>query len=125
MTEATIQQQPPSPSTGDVWKLVIADMEARREFGIAKYGTPVQVENGRDHLTDALQEALDLVVYLRAAIERRRLETPTYAQMLASKDAEIKRLQGEADLYRRGYELIGACDISNYLALCEEAGKHG
>ncbi len=31
-------------------------------------------------------------------------------------------LQGEADLYRRGYHLIGACDISNYLARCAEAG---
>ena len=74
MSEATIQQQPPTPSNGDVWQLVIEDMKARREFGIAKYGVPVQVENGRDHLTDALQESLDLVVYLRAAIEKRNME---------------------------------------------------
>lgn len=32
---------------------------------------------------------------------------------------QLAGLQTEADLYRRGYEKIGACDISNYLALCE------
>jgi hypothetical protein len=37
--------------------------------------------------------------------------------------AEVRRLSAEADLYRRGYDLIGACDISNYLARCAEAGK--
>ena len=29
----------------------------------------------------------------------------------------------EAELYQRGYELIGACDISNYLALCQLCPK--
>ena len=34
-------------------------------------------------------------------------------------------LHGEADLYRRAYEAIGACDISNFLALCAIAGRIG
>lgn len=38
---------------------------ARRAFGIAKYGTPLQRENGRNYTRDALEEALDLAVYLR------------------------------------------------------------
>jgi hypothetical protein len=54
-----------------VWDLVISDMKGRDEFGRRKYGTPLQVNNGRDPLVDAYQEALDLVVYLRQAIERR------------------------------------------------------
>lgn len=29
------------------------------------------------------------------------------------------------DIYKRGYQLIGACDIGNFLALCERAGKDG
>ncbi len=32
-------------------------------------------------------------------------------------------LQAEAELYRRGYHLIGAADISNFLARCESAGN--
>ncbi len=67
----TEEQQPPQPSTGDVWLLVLADMEERRKHGIEKYGVPVQPNNGRDALTDAYQEALDLCVYLRQAIEER------------------------------------------------------
>lgn len=36
----------------------------RHEFGVAKYGCPLQAHNGRDARIDALQEALDLIVYL-------------------------------------------------------------
>lgn len=69
-------QQPPRPGVGDIQLLVIEDMEARREFGIAKYGTPLQAFNGRDALMDAYQEALDLAVYLRQAIQE-RMPDPT------------------------------------------------
>ncbi len=55
-----------------VWDLVIEDMKARNEVGIAKYGTPLQANNGRNHLVDAYQEVLDLAVYLRAAIEQQQ-----------------------------------------------------
>ena len=65
------EQQPPQPAEGDCWLLVLADMEERRKRGIEKYGTPVQPHNGRDPLIDAYQEALDLCVYLRQAIEER------------------------------------------------------
>ena len=65
------EQRPPQPSTGDVWLLVLKDMEERRLHGIEKYGVPVQPHNGRDPLVDAYQEALDLCVYLRQAIEER------------------------------------------------------
>jgi hypothetical protein len=50
-------------------RLVAADMQQRHKFGVAKYGIPLVASNGRDHFADAYQEALDGVVYLRAAIE--------------------------------------------------------
>lgn len=59
------------PITQAVWPLVIADMRKRNDAGIAKYGMPLALNNGRDPLIDAYQEALDLVVYLRQAIEER------------------------------------------------------
>ena len=73
----TAPQPPPRP-TGQtpVWDLVIADMRARDAAGRAHYGTPLQVDNGRDHLVDAYHEALDQCVYLRAEIERRN--TPPF-----------------------------------------------
>ena len=64
----------PPPQRNDhpaVWDLVRKDIEARDDFGLAKYGTRLQPHNGRDSLTDAYQEALDLVVYLRQTIFER------------------------------------------------------
>lgn len=63
-----IQNQ--SPSMHD---LVCEDMQKRKEFGLAKYGTPLQANNGRDALQDAYEEVLDLAVYLRQAIEERKV----------------------------------------------------
>ncbi len=55
-----------------IWHLVIADMVARDALGRQRYGTPLQAFNGRDALQDAYEEALDLAVYLRQAIEERK-----------------------------------------------------
>lgn len=68
-------QPPPTPNTAvPVWELVVADMQERNRVGIERYGTPLQVFNGRDALQDAYFEALDLVVYLRQAIEERDID---------------------------------------------------
>lgn len=84
----TRPQPAPIPNGGTpVWDLVIddvtgfynaavnadvkADMRARDALGRARYGTPLQTNNGRNALQDAYEEALDLVVYLRQAIEER------------------------------------------------------
>lgn len=67
-------QPAPTAAAGDIWLDVIADMEARRQVGIRRYGTPLQAGNGRDCLRDAYDEALDLVAYLRQAIAERDAE---------------------------------------------------
>lgn len=54
-----------------IWDLVVNDMLDRDDMGKRKHGTRLQAGNGRDALIDAYQEALDLVVYLRQAIEER------------------------------------------------------
>lgn len=54
-----------------VWGLVMSDMKCRDDLGRRRYGVPLQPHNGRDALVDAYQEALDLAVYLRAAIYER------------------------------------------------------
>ena len=43
---------------------LIALMKERNEFGKNKYGTYVQIHNGRNSFNDAFQELLDAVVYL-------------------------------------------------------------
>lgn len=48
---------------------VLADeVERRKELGLTRYGTVLQAYNGRDALQDALEEAVDLVVYIRQAL---------------------------------------------------------
>lgn len=37
----------------------------RNEFGIKKYGIPLQPMNGRDCLSDCVEEVLDLLVYFK------------------------------------------------------------
>jgi hypothetical protein len=69
---ATVEQPAPTKADGrPVWDLVIEDMKARDHLGRSRYGRPLQAGNGRDALVDAYQEALDLAVYLRQAIEER------------------------------------------------------
>ncbi len=70
LTAAT-PQPPPQPGGVEIAPLVLADIRARVEAGERKYGTKLQAHNGRDALVDAYQEALDMVMYLRQAIEER------------------------------------------------------
>lgn len=56
----------------DVRAALIADMMERDAMGRVKYGTPLQARNGRNPLVDAYQEALDLCVYLKQALEENR-----------------------------------------------------
>lgn len=64
----------PAPVPNDkpsIHDLVIRDMESRKAFGLAKYGTILQAGNGRKALKDAYEEVLDLAVYLRQELEER------------------------------------------------------
>ena len=74
-------------SQPDLWSLVISDfsklyigcpkikkdiievMKSRDEFGFNKYGVHIKIKNGRNYMKDALQEALDLSVYIRGIME--------------------------------------------------------
>lgn len=56
---------------GSIQDSVIKDIQARRDLGIRRYGTPLQAYNGRDALYDAYEEALDLACYLKQAIVER------------------------------------------------------
>lgn len=45
--------------------LVIADLRARAQTGLERYGQPLRKGNGRDALRDTYEEALDQIAYLR------------------------------------------------------------
>lgn len=55
-----------------IWELVIADMAERDKVGRNRYGEALTVETNMDAIQYAYEEALDLAVYLRCEIERRK-----------------------------------------------------
>lgn len=66
-------QPPPIPQVNQpaIWDLVLEDMQTRDNVGRKRYGTPLQVNNGRDNLRDLYEELLDACCYIRAEIYRR------------------------------------------------------
>lgn len=74
-----------------VWDLVVADMRARDEFGRSKYGCALMIEDGRDTLQDAYEEALDLAVYLKKAIlERNRKQAAELIPFQCAVEAQLE-----------------------------------
>lgn len=69
---ATAKQPTPKGSGNPILGMVLADLTNRALEGKEKYGEPLLAHNGRNPLWDAYQEALDLAMYLRQAIEERK-----------------------------------------------------
>ncbi len=79
-----VADQPMPHGTGrEIFPLIQADLEERRQKGIRTYGEGLTAFNGRDALQDAYQEALDLAVYLRQAIEERDVQLERNQALLA------------------------------------------
>jgi hypothetical protein len=107
-------QPAPTPGLGDVWGSIISDakagpyaslvplMEERRAIGIARYGTPLQRDNGRDHEVDAAQEMLDAAAYLYAA-DRTGLAVDALDLLLILRHEPNPRFERE-DVWRRKQE---------------------
>lgn len=114
-----VDQPPPVPNTSrPVWELTIEDMKARDAVGRERYGTPLQIHNGRDALVDAYQEALDLAVYLRQAIEERGgISTLHTALKLDDNAIRCCRTIGRDEEAR--HTTIGLTELD---ALCDQAG---
>jgi hypothetical protein len=66
------QRQPRPTGNGQVVLFeVLKDLRKRAVAGHEKYGTLLRVNNGRDALVDAYEEALDLCMYLKQTLMER------------------------------------------------------
>lgn len=78
MTPLSAFVLPPQPTphgSGDpILGMVLADLTNRALVGKKKYGEPLKAHNGRNALQDAYEEALDMCMYLRQALEEQRNE---------------------------------------------------
>jgi hypothetical protein len=101
MDKLLVPQPLPAPGTGDVWLDVLADtrcsdalralMEERRAFGIAKHGTPVQVDNARNFEADAIQEILDCHPYTEGRAQQLERSGLTDGPYLAREWRRVRR----------------------------------
>lgn len=66
---STAKQTTPHGTGSPILGMVLADLTNRALEGKEKYGEALKANNGRSALVDAYQEALDLAMYLRQAIE--------------------------------------------------------
>jgi len=65
----TIEEQPTPHGTGpEIAPLVIKDIEARIEKGIATYGEPLRSHNGRSAMRDMYEELLDAAIYCKQVL---------------------------------------------------------
>ncbi len=55
----------------EIGPLVMRDLEQRIRMGRAKYGVPLYAHTKVDPLVEAYEELQDMLLYLRAEIERR------------------------------------------------------
>lgn len=75
MTTAHVEQPMPTPNDRpSVQSMVRADLDAREQVGIQRYGTPLQPHNGRDALRDLYEELLDACCYIRQVIAEREAD---------------------------------------------------
>lgn len=109
-----IEQPNPKPAHGDLWadllratpmprELRILCRE-RRALGVHRYGTPLQLDNGRDMRRDAREEALDLAhaivlgdnvpeagtVTIGNPLPRNPERTAALRKLLEAKDAAVR-----------------------------------
>lgn len=64
----------------DTWDFVVEDIKKRNEMGKEKYGVTLKSDTKQDMLQHAYEEALDLTVYLKTEILKRRLEMSNVSQ---------------------------------------------
>ena len=57
--------------------VLVEECYKRDELGLQRYGTRLQPFNGRDSLKDALQEILDLLVYMKNVVLEKEMKNVT------------------------------------------------
>lgn len=119
-----MQPTPKPNNTQPIHEQVIEDIKRRAEEGKQNYGTYLQVNNGRDPLLDAYEEAQDKALYLKQAI----LERDDLIKELELAREELREVQSGAALQARDrrMKLIGAAEELEKAATEEwEAASYG
>ncbi|HEX8108488.1 MAG TPA: hypothetical protein VF516_12230, partial [Kofleriaceae bacterium] len=94
VSPAVVEQPAPIPNDGpSMHDLVMADFQARKALGLARYKALLQSHNGRVAVIDAYQEQLDWLVYMRQMIE----EDPQALALLRQRNESYAQEHGQAE----------------------------
>lgn len=89
------EQPIPKPNNSPhVIDLAISLIESRREVGRQRYGTPLQIGNGRDFGRDADEEMADWIIYWAGYREEHAKRIRELLAMTGRQSEEIKSLRG-------------------------------
>lgn len=91
----------PRPGGVPVQAVLIEALKLRMEFGLKKYGRPLETHNGRDPLRDMWEEMLDMVSYFTQFVLEQGVELPGLEQFTRKREPEspAKWRGPSADLY--------------------------
>lgn len=96
-------QPAPKPGGVPVQAVLIEALKQRMDFGLKKYGRPLETHNGRDPLRDMWEEMLDMVSYFTQYILERGVELPGLEKFVVKRpsdsDGGSARRGFHADLY--------------------------
>lgn len=88
-----VQQRRPMVPFESVVDRVVTDMRDRDAVGRQRYGVPLTSGNGRNHLIDAYQEALDLAAYMAAELDEHGATIDDPIDVRAPASARLVRVQ--------------------------------
>ncbi len=108
-------QPEPKPGGYPVQAVLIEAIRQRMEFGLKKYGRPLETDNGRDPLRDMWEEMLDMISYWTQFILEQGVELPGLEKFTKGAPPET---------WPKGILTVQeAAQIVHAPALCEEC-KH-
>jgi hypothetical protein len=93
-----VGSEPAPNGTGvEILPMVVADLQARAEHGLAKYGTPLRAFDGRTTMVDVYDEILDAAMYVRKELHEQRVPVSQEALDLVREALTQRRTGVEAD----------------------------
>lgn len=99
-------------SVTDDQAAIIADIEARRQVGIERYGQGHRPFNGRDTLLDLYEEHLDALVYLKSI---QRMAKATREELLKVVQQALEAEGIEGDHTRSGEEMAAEIAVDRIM----------
>ncbi len=114
------QRLPDGIVTDDDVVVLAANLEARRQVGISRYGQAHVPFNGRDTFLDAYEELLDMLIYMTAL---RRMQAADKATLIDAVAQAIRSADGNHTMGAGALAEVAVERIMGWVATQKEPGR--